>query len=839
MVGLCSPAMSREVGAAVVTNPKAVLFDMDGVLADVSLSYREAARATGRYFVLKEVHTSLTSASDLQACMEGLIHLTRTSEGDESARRLESQIVRALNEKETAVARNRKLVEIFSDISHEAISAAKLRGNANNDWDLTHSLIQDRIRTLIACKLITETRDRGDGATPITVEDFNSYFTSAAVCEPVWSEVKEVFQCFYLGDELSDMKIQTSMKEGWESGEIIIKGCCGAGMRETERLIISKKRLERLRYTSPTGPTSPTSSNPPTPSSPSSSSNRPSASPSVHNSSVMPMAVVTGRPHEEAVWFLKRHGLEHLFDAVIGMEDVSKPKPSGQGCLKAIEQLGVSGSGWVIMIGDTPDDIQAATSASRDLCDGDDSPSITILPIGVLAPPRSGSQQKKSDAFAMADAMYRQGAVFVGVNAGILGLLGEVDIGEEDEEMMRPIETVNEIGDRKKGTERIEGQPRSLTIEPFINETSSQQPQSHPIRMFDHDPVLTASPPRSPPGLTGIGTLSHPKPPPPLPTSSTQKQPSVDIGRSPHPCGVKEIVDQSGSSRQDGNATSNEFRVTAQAAIGVKPELNRGAAVTSASQITKNQFSVERRKWSLSRVTKETSVEAHICVDSDTLMPYTERRPSLELTELEWPLDKSLNSVSVSTGIGFFDHMIDQLGRHGQFGIVLTCRGDLHVDDHHTVEDCALTLGACFDKALGERRGVQRFGMAICPLDEALVRVVVDLSGRGQAVVDLDFGNRDMIGNLATENVRHFFHSFAKELRATIHVDVIRGENVHHKIEAAFKALAVALRQAVARPQLFSAMLAISTHHHHPNPTAEILGGQLNGLDVPSTKGVL
>lgn len=170
----------------------------------------------------------------------------------------------------------------------------------------------------------------------------------------------------------------------------------------------------------------------------------------------------------------------------------------------------------------------------------------------------------------------------------------------------------------------------------------------------------------------------------------------------------------------------------------------------------------------------------------------------------------------VSTGLGFFDHMLDALCRHARLDVELTCEGDVHVDDHHTVEDCALALGAAIDRALGERRGIGRFGSAYAPLDESLARTVIDLSGRPGAWVELQL-RRAMIGQVATENLSHFFASLAVGARATLHVDVLRGENDHHKAEAAFKATALALRQAVA------------------------LNARVDGQpgDVPSTKGVL
>ena len=151
----------------------------------------------------------------------------------------------------------------------------------------------------------------------------------------------------------------------------------------------------------------------------------------------------------------------------------------------------------------------------------------------------------------------------------------------------------------------------------------------------------------------------------------------------------------------------------------------------------------------------------------------------------------------VATGIGFLDHLLTALGRHGRFDLELSCQGDLEVDDHHSAEDCALTLGTALDQALGERRGIQRFGWAYAPLDEALARAVVDLSGRPWAQVDLGL-TREKLGELSAENVAHVIHSLARSARAAIHLDVLRGDNDHHRAEAAFKALALALRQAVA-----------------------------------------
>jgi imidazoleglycerol-phosphate dehydratase len=152
--------------------------------------------------------------------------------------------------------------------------------------------------------------------------------------------------------------------------------------------------------------------------------------------------------------------------------------------------------------------------------------------------------------------------------------------------------------------------------------------------------------------------------------------------------------------------------------------------------------------------------------------------------------------AETATGIGFLDHLLDTLARHACFDLDLTCRGDLEVDDHHTAEDCALALGQALDEALGERRGIARFGSAFAPLDEALARAVVDLSGRGRGVAELALTG-DRIGALSCQMVPHLITSLASTARAAIHVDVLRGSNDHHRAEAAFKALALALREAV------------------------------------------
>lgn len=180
-----------------------------------------------------------------------------------------------------------------------------------------------------------------------------------------------------------------------------------------------------------------------------------------------------------------------------------------------------------------------------------------------------------------------------------------------------------------------------------------------------------------------------------------------------------------------------------------------------------------KRTATAERLTSETKIKAEICLDGE-------------------------GKTDIRTGIGFLDHLLCALTRHARFDLTLTCEGDLHVDDHHTAEDCALLLGSVIDRALGERRGIARFGYAYAPLDEALVRAVVDLSGRPCCVTQLGL-EREQLGTLSCENIAHVFVSLATTLRAAIHVDVLRGENDHHRAEAAFKALALALRQALAQ----------------------------------------
>ncbi len=165
-------------------------------------------------------------------------------------------------------------------------------------------------------------------------------------------------------------------------------------------------------------------------------------------------------------------------------------------------------------------------------------------------------------------------------------------------------------------------------------------------------------------------------------------------------------------------------------------------------------------------------------------------------------------SSQVETGIGFFDHMLDQLASHGGFRLELRCKGDLEIDQHHTVEDCALALGQALNSALGERRGIGRYGFLL-PMDESLAQVAVDLSGRPAIVFEADFPSAS-IGGLSTEMVQHFFASLSQSLGAALHLKV-EGGNTHHMVEALFKGIGRALKPALAR----------------------------QGSQLPSTKGVL
>ncbi len=184
-----------------------------------------------------------------------------------------------------------------------------------------------------------------------------------------------------------------------------------------------------------------------------------------------------------------------------------------------------------------------------------------------------------------------------------------------------------------------------------------------------------------------------------------------------------------------------------------------------------------------------------------------ERRTRETQIDVQVALDRTA-PVQIQTGIGFFDHMLEQVARHGGFSLELSCKGDLEIDEHHTVEDCALALGQALREALGDKRGIARYGFLLA-MDEAEAQVAIDLSGRPYALFEGRFG-RESVGGLPTELVPHFFRSLADSLGAAIHIQV-RGENSHHMVEACFKGVGRALRQAL----------------------------RIEGAELPSSKGVL
>ncbi|MFZ2308614.1 MAG: imidazoleglycerol-phosphate dehydratase HisB [Rhodoferax sp.] len=152
----------------------------------------------------------------------------------------------------------------------------------------------------------------------------------------------------------------------------------------------------------------------------------------------------------------------------------------------------------------------------------------------------------------------------------------------------------------------------------------------------------------------------------------------------------------------------------------------------------------------------------------------------------------------LSTGIGFFDHMLDQIARHGLIDLDIEADGDLHIDGHHTVEDVGITLGQAVHKAVGDKKGIRRYGHAYVPLDEALSRVVVDFSGRPGLVMDVPFKS-GMIGTFDSQLTHEFFQGFVNHAFVTLHIDNLKGENAHHQAETVFKAFARALRAALER----------------------------------------
>lgn len=163
--------------------------------------------------------------------------------------------------------------------------------------------------------------------------------------------------------------------------------------------------------------------------------------------------------------------------------------------------------------------------------------------------------------------------------------------------------------------------------------------------------------------------------------------------------------------------------------------------------------------------------------------------------EIELVLDGK-GETHINTGIGFLDHMLDLMCFHGNFDLNLKADGDLHVDDHHTVEDIGLCLGQSFKEALGEKNGIRRYGNIFLPMDETLARVVTDISNRAYLVYKCDF-NREKLGTLDTQNIKEFFRSFSSEAGITLHMEVLYGENEHHKAEALFKGFGRCLKSSI------------------------------------------
>nr|O94126.1 RecName: Full=Imidazoleglycerol-phosphate dehydratase; Short=IGPD [Cyberlindnera jadinii]CAA73207.1 imidazoleglycerol-phosphate dehydratase [Cyberlindnera jadinii] len=215
-----------------------------------------------------------------------------------------------------------------------------------------------------------------------------------------------------------------------------------------------------------------------------------------------------------------------------------------------------------------------------------------------------------------------------------------------------------------------------------------------------------------------------------------------------------------------------------------------------------------QRRALVNRTTNETKIQISLSLDGgyvtvpESIFKDKKYDDATQVT--------SSQVISINTGVGFLDHMIHALAKHGGWSLIVECIGDLHIDDHHTTEDVGIALGDAVKEALAYR-GVKRFGSGFAPLDEALSRAVVDLSNRPFAVVELGL-KREKIGDLSCEMIPHFLESFAQAAHITMHVDCLRGFNDHHRAESAFKALAVAIKESISS----------------------------NGTnDVPSTKGVL
>ncbi|KAF7547194.1 hypothetical protein G7046_g9080 [Stylonectria norvegica] len=203
-------------------------------------------------------------------------------------------------------------------------------------------------------------------------------------------------------------------------------------------------------------------------------------------------------------------------------------------------------------------------------------------------------------------------------------------------------------------------------------------------------------------------------------------------------------------------------------------------------------------RWAaLARDTNETKIQLALNLDGGDFPPDTDAR-LLDTSDSHASQASKSQKIALNTGIGFLDHMLHALAKHAGWSLALNCKGDLHIDDHHTAEDVCIALGYAFATALGTPTGLARFGYAYAPLDEALSRAVIDLSNRPYSVVELGL-KREFLGTLSCEMVPHCMQSFAQGARVTLHVDCIRGENDHHRAESAFKALALAIKMATSR----------------------------------------
>ena len=181
------------------------------------------------------------------------------------------------------------------------------------------------------------------------------------------------------------------------------------------------------------------------------------------------------------------------------------------------------------------------------------------------------------------------------------------------------------------------------------------------------------------------------------------------------------------------------------------------------------------------------------------------RTATIERNTLETNIHIFINldgqgDAKLNTGVPFFEHMLDQIARHGMIDLNINADGDTHIDDHHTVEDVGITLGQAMSQAVGDKKGITRYGHAYVPLDEALSRVVIDLSGRPGLIFNADF-TREKIGNFETELVFEFFQGFVNHANATVHIDCLRGHNAHHQAETIFKAFGRALRMALTQDE--------------------------------------